>query len=75
MTSFIPVTEESFDKVYNKMKAAFPLEERRNSFDEKNCLNDNKFKLFEIFDNENFMPKIKNPVKCRWKGVELQGLL
>lgn len=52
MTSFIPVTEESFDKVYDKMKAAFPLEERRNSFDEKNCLNDNKFKLFEIFDGE-----------------------
>lgn len=53
MTSFIPVTEESFDKVYNKMKAAFPIEERRTSFDEKNCLKDSKFNFFEILDEGN----------------------
>lgn len=53
MTSFIPVTEKSFDKVYNKMKAAFPLEERRNSFDEKICLEDNKFNFLEILEDGN----------------------
>ncbi len=53
MISFIPITEESFDKVYNKMKAAFPEEERRTDFDEKNCLKDSKFNFFEIFDNDN----------------------
>ena len=53
MTSFIPVTEESFDKVYNKMKAAFPLEERRNSFDEKNCLEDSNFNFLEILEDGN----------------------
>lgn len=53
MISFIPVTEESFDKVYNKMEAAFPLEERRTGFDEKNCLNDSKFNFFEILDEGN----------------------
>ena len=52
MISFIPVTEKSFDKVYNKMKAAFPIEERRNSFDQKNCLNEDKFSFLEIIDNE-----------------------
>ncbi len=53
MTSFIPVTEESFDKIYNKMEAAFPIEERRTGFDEKNCLKDGKFNFFEILDDEN----------------------
>ena len=52
MISFIPVTEKSFDKIYNKMKAAFPIEERRNSFDQKNCLNEDKFRFLEIIDNK-----------------------
>ena len=53
MISFVPVTEKSFDKVYKKMKAAFPLEERRNSFDEKNCLKDSKFNFLEILEDGN----------------------
>ena len=31
--------------------------------------------ICEIFDKENFMEKMKNPSKWRWKGVELQGIL
>ncbi len=52
MIKFIPITEERFDLVYGKMKAAFPYEERRNPLDQKECLNNNFFKFSEIFDGE-----------------------
>ena len=47
-----PITEERFDLVFSKMTAAFPYEERRDISDQKECLNNNFFKFFEIFDNE-----------------------
>ncbi len=53
MLSFFPVTEESFDKVYKKMETAFPLEERRTDFDQKNCLNESNFRFLEILDDGN----------------------
>ena len=52
MIRFIEVTERTFDKVYNKMTAAFPYEERRDCYDEKECLKNEKFKLLEIYDGE-----------------------
>ncbi len=48
----IPITEERFDLVFSKMTAAFPYEERRDISDQKECLNNDFFKFFEIFDNE-----------------------
>ena len=53
MMIFERVTEKTFPGVYEKMKAAFPLEERRNSFDEKNCLEDSKFNFLEILEDGN----------------------
>lgn len=52
MISFVPITEERFDLVYEKMTAAFPYEERRDISDQKECLNNKYFKFSEIFDNE-----------------------
>ncbi len=52
MIKFVPITEESFDLVYEKMTAAFPYEERRDISDQKECLSNNFFKFSEIFDNE-----------------------
>ncbi len=52
MIRFIEVTEKTFDKVYNKMMAAFPHEERRDCYDERECIKNDKFKLFEIYDGE-----------------------
>ena len=52
MIRFIDVTEETFDKVYDKMTAAFPIEERRDCYDEKECLNNKFFNFFEIYDGE-----------------------
>ena len=52
MIRFIDVNEKTFDKVYDKMKAAFPYEERRDYFDEKECFKNERFKLLEIYDNE-----------------------
>ena len=52
MIKFVPITEERFNLVYEKMTAAFPYEERRDFLDQKECLTNNYFKFFEIFDNE-----------------------
>lgn len=52
MIKFVPVAEERFDLVYEKMTAAFPYEERRDLLDQKECLNNKFFKFSEIFDNE-----------------------
>lgn len=52
MLRFIDVTEKTFDKVYDKMTAAFPYEERRDCYDEKECLKNTKFNLLEIYDDE-----------------------
>lgn len=34
------------------MASAFPYEERRDSFDEKECLKDSRFRLFSLYDND-----------------------
>lgn len=52
MLKFVPVTEERFDLVYEKMAAAFPYEERRDISDQRECLNNKFFKFSEIFDEE-----------------------
>ncbi len=52
MIRFIDVTEKTFDKVYEKMAAAFPLQERRNSLDQKKCFENSYFNFFEITENE-----------------------
>ena len=52
MLRFSPVTERDFDEVYSKMTSAFPYEERRDSFDEKECLKDSRFRLFSLYDND-----------------------
>lgn len=49
---FVPITEERFNLVYEKMTTAFPYEERRDLSDQKECLNNKFFNFFEIFDNE-----------------------
>lgn len=51
MISFIDVTEKTFDKVYEKMIAAFPYEERRDSSDQKKCFDKCYFNFLEITDN------------------------
>lgn len=51
MISFENVTEKTFPSVYEKMKAAFPLEERRKYIDQLECLNDKRFNFFEITEN------------------------
>lgn len=50
--NLVPITEERFDLVFSKMTAAFPLQERRDISDQKECLNNKFFKFSEIFDNE-----------------------
>ncbi len=52
MIRFIDVNEKTFDKVYNKMTAAFPYEERRDCFDQKECLKNSYFNFLEIYDND-----------------------
>lgn len=52
MIRFIDVTEETFDKVYEKMTAAFPYEERRDISDQKKCFDNCYFNFFEITENE-----------------------
>ena len=51
MLRFSPVTERDFDVVYSKMTSAFPYEERRDSFDERECLKDNRFRLLSLIDD------------------------
>ena len=51
MLGFSPVTERDFDVVYSKMTSAFPYEERRDSFDERECLKDNRFRLLSLIDD------------------------
>ena len=42
MISFIDVNEKTFNMVFDKMTTAFPYEERRDCFDQKECLNNIK---------------------------------
>lgn len=51
MIGFIPVTQDGFRSVYEKMTAAFPYEERRDIDDQKKCLDNRYFNFFEIVDN------------------------
>ena len=52
MIKFVPITEERFNLVYEKMTTAFPFEERRELLDQKECLSNKFFRFFEIFDND-----------------------
>lgn len=51
MIRFESVTKETFSVVFEKMKAAFPYEERRDYIDHQECMNDGRFKFLEIYDN------------------------
>ena len=51
MIRFENVNEDTFSTVYEKMCAAFPLEERRDYIDQQECMNDERFKFLEIFDD------------------------
>lgn len=52
MIKFVPVTEERFNLVYEKMTTAFPFEERRELLDQKECVSNKFFRFFEVFDND-----------------------
>ena len=52
MIRFENVTEKTFPAVYEKMNAAFPIEERRNFIDQLECLKDERFNFFEIIEND-----------------------
>lgn len=53
MLRLVNVTNETFDKVYEKMVSAFPYEERRDYMDQKKCFEKNKyFNFFEIYDGD-----------------------
>ena len=48
MLNFLKVSEEAFEKVFNKMTDAFPYEERRSPNAQKRCMSDNRFNFFRI---------------------------
>ena len=50
MLRFIDVNEKTFNTVFDKMKTAFPYEERRDYSDQKECLENKYLKFFEIYD-------------------------
>ena len=52
MLRFIDVNEKTFNTVFDKMKTAFPYEERRDCFDQKECLKNKYFKFLEIYDDD-----------------------
>ena len=52
MISFIDVNEKTFNTVFDKMKTAFPYEERRDYSDQKECLENKYFNFLEIYDDD-----------------------
>ena len=52
MIRFIDVNEKTFNTVFDKMTTAFPYEERRDCFDQKECLKNSYFNFFEIYDGD-----------------------
>lgn len=52
MIRFIDVNEKTFNEVFEKMTTAFPYEERRDCFDQKECLKNSYFNFFEIYDGD-----------------------
>ena len=52
MLRFIDVNEKTFNTVFDKMKTAFPYEERRDYSDQKECLENKYFNFFEIYDDD-----------------------
>ena len=52
MLNFLKISEEAFEKVYNKMAVAFPYEERRSPSAQKRCMGDERFHFLEIIDDE-----------------------
>ncbi len=53
MIKFENVTEKTFSAVYEKMVAAFPLEERRTFSNQQKCLNNRSFEFYEIIHESN----------------------
>ena len=51
MIRLVSITEEAFDRVYDKMVTAFPYEERRDRSDQKDCIGKEYFSFLEIFDD------------------------
>ena len=51
MVRFENVTEKTFKEVYEKMETAFPVEERRDFMDQKECLKEKCFNFFRIIEN------------------------
>ncbi len=52
MIRFIDVTDKAFNTVFDKMTTAFPYEERRDYFDQMECLKNSRFKFSEIYDDD-----------------------
>ena len=52
MLNFLKVSEETFEKVFNKMTDAFPYEERRSPLAQKKCMGDERFHFLEIINKE-----------------------
>ena len=59
MIRFIDVTDAAFNTVFDKMTTAFPYEERRDCFDQKECLKNSYFNFFEI----------SVPISCNCKHI------
>ncbi len=52
MIRFENVTDKTFPTVYEKMEAAFPIEERRSYIHQLECLKKKHFNFFEIMDGD-----------------------
>jgi len=52
MIRFENVTEKTFPTVYEKMEAAFPIEERRTCIHQLECLKEKHFNFCEIMDGD-----------------------
>ena len=70
MIRFENVNEETFSAVYEKMCAAFPLEERRDFTDQSECMTDKRFRFFEIYDNHTAVGFISLWVLCGLVFIE-----
>ncbi|MBO5896355.1 MAG: GNAT family N-acetyltransferase [Clostridia bacterium] len=70
MIRFENVNEETFSAVYEKMCAAFPLEERREFTDQSECMTDKRFRFLEIYENADPVGFIALWVLCGFVFIE-----